>query len=90
MVWHWPICDRNSDIPVNNAALPPEVLSPDELRAMTGYVYKAHQREWLKKHGIKFYPRADGFPIVPRGIVERPSTPERTTQPNWGALNGTR
>lgn len=68
--------------------LPPEVLSRKELRAMTGYKYKAAQRQWLKKNGIKFFPRADGFPIVPRSIVERPSTPERTTLPNWGALNG--
>lgn len=71
--------------------LPPEVLTRKELRAMTGYKYKAHQRQWLKDHGIKFFPRAgDGFPIVPRSIVEQPSTPERTTQPNWGALNGAR
>lgn len=75
---------------MKNAALPPEVLSPDELRALTGYAYKARQRQWLKKHGITFYPRADGYPIVPRSIVQAPATPERTTQPNWGALNGAR
>jgi len=46
-------------------------LSRDEIKELTGYTYKAHQKQWLIESGYKFSVRCDGFPCVLRSHVER-------------------
>lgn len=46
-------------------------LSAEEIKELTGYTYKAKQKQWLVESGYKFSVRRDGFPCVLRTHVER-------------------
>lgn len=46
-------------------------LTPDELRALTGYKRWPKQIEWLREHGYKFDQNAAKRPVVLHDEVQR-------------------
>ena len=69
-------------------------LSPNDLRALTGYKKPALQRRWLTENGYHFDVRADGSPALLTAQVEirqlkglRGASLARET-PDFDALNG--
>jgi len=73
--------------------LPPLLLSPAELIAVTGYRVSTMQIDWLRKKGWNFEINGSSRPIVARKHAEtmlgcaRPE--QQSYRPNFGALRGT-
>jgi len=64
----------------------PVLLTASELATLTGYVRPAAQIRWLQRNGLTHYVRADGYPVVPRWVLERPGEAFRAQEPNFEAI----
>ena len=66
-------------------------LTPEQIEILTGYQYKAKQREELRRQGIPFLKRHDGFPVVStdhftnRGVIVS-GINEHKEEPNFEGL----
>lgn len=69
-----------------------DLLSPEELRTLTGYKRGSKQLSWLLQRGFKAVEGRDGTPVVLRSHVEAVLSPAiaaekaKTAQPNFEAL----
>lgn len=77
----------------HDTALTSLVLSHEELRVVTGRKRHTAQARALAEMGISFRVRPDGFPLVSRAHfhqalgTEMSTRKQRTTEPNWGAID---
>lgn len=60
-------------------------LSHDEMADMTGYRRPSRMREILIQMGIKFFIAADGYPRVPRTVLENQQV-RQPQKPNLAGL----
>ena len=63
-----------------------DLLTPNDVKALTGYVRPSKQIAWLKRYGVRFFVAADGHPRVLKCDLERPKD-QRLTGPDFNALN---
>ncbi len=49
---------------------PSFILSPEELRAFTGYTQRTAQIKWLREHAIEPFIAGDGSVQVTRDLIE--------------------
>jgi len=62
-------------------------LSETELKELTGYVKKSHQKQILRKNNIPFVERRGGYPLVSRSIfLSADNLPKSRVEPNLGAI----
>lgn len=69
------------------------ILSPSDIRRITGYVRHSAQVRWLRRHGWKVTVNALGEPIVFIAEANRHQVGGRAAsvqEPNWDAMNGTK
>lgn len=66
------------------------ILSPDDLKGLTGYVRASAQVRWLRRHGWRFTVNALGLPVVALAEFNRHMVGGRATkqEPHFEALNG--
>lgn len=64
------------------------LLTPDEVRDLTGYRQPAKQVAVLRQQGVPFFLNAAGHPKVARAVIEgrQPAEPQRKSwSPSWAA-----
>lgn len=66
-------------------------LTEEQIQILTGYQYKAKQRAELRRQGVPFRKRHDGFPVVSTSFFENPDANgaginKHREQPNFDGL----
>lgn len=59
-------------------------LTKAEASDLTGYHQPSKQIAWLRRHRLRFFVAADGYPRIPRTAIDQPLTERRG--PNLDAI----
>lgn len=62
-----------------------DLLTTNDIQALTGYRRPSKQIGWLKQYGVRFFVAADGYPRVLKSDLEKPKD-QRVKSPDFNAL----